>query len=113
MQIKALEIRDARTFIAALAIDMNPSDDDDDQVRYLLRRCGYPCNGQPNIILTRMDGNGKATNDPYAWGDRTFANAHHHIIENWERLSSGDVVCVETILGERDTPKLSERLTVR
>lgn len=113
MQIKAFEIRDAGTFIPALAIDMNPSDDDDDQVHYLMQRCGYPCDGQPNVILTRLDGNGMATNDPYAWGDRTWATAHHYIIDNWARLSSGDVVCVETILGERGTPKQPERLTVR
>lgn len=49
--------------------------------------------------------------DPYAWGQnpRTKYVAHKYIIENWDKLSTGDVVYVETILGERDTPKVSER----
>lgn len=64
MKAKTLEIRDSGTFIPALAVDINP--DNDDQ-RFLMRRCGYPCDGQPNVILTRLDGNGQATNDAYGW----------------------------------------------
>lgn len=108
MKTKALEIRDEGTLIPALAVDMNPSDRNDAQ-RWLLRRCGYACNGEPNVILTRLDGNGKATNDPYDWGDRTMANAHHWIIEHWDELSDGDVVDVSVILGETPTPKVSAR----
>ena len=106
MKTKALEIRDELTFIAALAVDMNPAND---QQHWLLRRCGYPCNGEPNVILTRLDGNGKATNDPYEWGGRTYPVAHNFIIENWEQLKDGDVVDVQFILGETPAPKISER----
>ena len=106
MICKALEIRDERTFIPALAVDMNPNTD---AQRYLLRRCGYACDGQPNIILTRLDGDGKATNDPYAWGGRTWPVAHNYIIENWDKLLDGDVVDVSFILGETKAPKVSER----
>lgn len=106
MQVKAFEIRDEGTFIAALAVDMNPTND---AQRYLLRRCGYACDGRPNVILTRVDGNGKATNDPYEWGGRTWPVAHNFIIENWERLNDGDVVDVSFILGETSAPKVSER----
>lgn len=35
--------------------------------------------------------------------------AHKYIEENWDALKDGDVVCVEHILGERETPKVSER----
>lgn len=132
MKVKALEIRDDGTFIPALAIDMNPGEPypsngslTEDELRasldahgarfYLLRRCGYRCDGRPNIILTRLDGNGMATNDPYEWPAgsmaRTFGTAHHWIIEHWNELKDGDVVDVEFILGLRDTPKLSERVT--
>ena len=107
MKTKALEIRDSGTLIAALAVDMNPTQNNAAQ-RALLRRCGYACDGEPNVILTRLDGNGKATNDPYEWGDRTMATAHFWIIEHWDELDDGSVVCVEFILGERTTPKTSE-----
>ena len=106
MKAKALEIRDEGTFIPALAVDMNPSDDEQ---RYLLRRCGYACDGRPNVILTRLDGSGKATNDPYEWGGRTYPVAHNYIIEHWDELKDGDVVDVSFILGESDKPKVSER----
>ena len=128
MKVKALEIRDEGTFIPALAIDMNPGEfyppngtlsDELKQLLdahlalvYLLRRCGYPCDGRPNVILTRLDGNGQATNDPYAWsGCRTWSNAHNYIIEHWNDLKDGDVVDVSFILGETDKPKISERLS--
>ena len=76
---------------------------------YLLRRCGYSCDDRPNVILTRLDGNGKATNDPSAWGGRTWPVAHRHIIERWHELADGDVVDVQFILGETPAPKVSER----
>ena len=107
MLAKALEIRDTATFIPVLAVDMNPGDDE--AQRYLLRRCGYPCDGVPNVIVTRLDGNGKATNDPYVWGGRTWPVAHNYIIEHWDALSNGDVIDVEFILGETKQPKVSER----
>lgn len=105
MLAKALEIRDAGTFIPALAVDMNPANNEQ---RWLMDRCGYPCDGRPNIIVTRLDGNGKATNDPYAWGGRTWPVAHNYIIERWTELKDGDVVDVQFILGETKEPKLSE-----
>lgn len=115
MKSKALEIRDRITFIAALAVDMNPNLPDEtrsyETQRYLLRRCGYACNGQPNIILTRLDGNAKAAfNDPYSYDDRTWRTAHLYIIKHWSELKDGDVVDVEFILGETDKAKISERL---
>lgn len=126
MNAKALEIRDEGTFIAALAVDMNPEPATAcaDPVaaeqfasrhhaqRYLLRRCGYACDRRPNVLLTRLDGNGKATNDPYGWGGRTWPVAHTYIIEHWTELKDGDVVDVQFILGETAQPKVSERAHV-
>ena len=111
MQVKALEIRDAGTFIPALAVNMNPSNNEQ---RYLLKRCGYSCDGRPNIILTRLDGDethhgDQATNDPYARIGRTWPIAHHWIIDHWNELQDGDVVDVEFALGERTTPKVIPR----
>jgi hypothetical protein len=121
MHAKAIEIRDEGTFIAVLAVDMNPSVsqpyygfekyEETEAQRYLLERCGYPCDGKPNVLLTRLDGSGKATNDPYEWGGRTFPVAHEYIIAHWNELRDGDVVDVQFILGETDRSKVSERLS--
>lgn len=123
MRAKALELRDEGTFIALIAIDMNPRPQHDSLgigspesaaahqgQRHLLRRVGYPCDGRPNILITKLAGDGsKASNDPYYWGDRTYRVAHNYIIENWETLQDGDVVDVQFILGETKAPKKSER----
>ena len=71
MKVKALELRDTGTFIPILCVDMNPTrmgTGDYTTTRYLLRRCGYPCDGRPKIIMTRLDGDGYATNDPATRG---------------------------------------------
>lgn len=107
MKTKALELRDKGTFIPLLAVDMNP---DCDPQRYLLRRCGYPCDGRPNVLVTHLSADAKASNDPFSWGGRTYPVAHKWIIENWDSLSDGDVVDVEFILGETKIRKLSERM---
>jgi hypothetical protein len=107
MKVKTLELRDTATFIPILCVDMNP---DNEGQRYLLHRCGYRCNGVPNILMTRLSADGgKASNDPYYWEGRTFPVARHYIIENWEALQDSDVVDVGFILGETEKPKVSER----
>ena len=112
MIAKALEVRDTNTFIPVLCVDMNPHNEGSIAQRYLLRRCGYACDYEPNIVMTRLDGSGEATNDPYAWGrSRTFPVAHDYIIKHWRDLKDGDVVDVESILGETTVRKRSERDT--
>jgi len=106
MEVKALEIRDRHTFIAALAVSLAPNNS---AQYYLVRRCGYAIDGRNNIILTRLDGNGTATNDPNAWGGRTWPVAHNYLIDHWDELKDGDVVDVEFILKETLAPKRSER----
>ena len=104
MKIKLLEIRDRATMIPAFAFS---TDADNEEQSYLLRRVGF--NGQVAIVVGFLNGERMATADAYAWGDRTMQTAHLHIEENFTTLKDGDVVCVETILGERATPKISER----
>jgi hypothetical protein len=107
MQAKILEIRDEGTFIGVLCVDINP---DNEAQRYHMRRVGYPCDGEPNVVVTRLSADGQpATNDPYHWGGRTMPVAHSYIIKNWETLKDGDVVDVSFILGETPSPKKSER----
>jgi hypothetical protein len=133
MHVKILEIRDSATFIAVIAIDMNPDRDTielksvkpTDRVRerafryltqgYYLRREGYPCDGKPNIAISPLGANGRPfTNDPLFWQPekigRTMRIAHDYIIDHWADLSDGDVVDVEFILGETSEPKVAERL---
>ncbi len=119
MQAKALEVRDRGTFIALLAVDMNPdapafdpdADARNDAQRWLLRRVGYPCDGRPNVMITYLGGGRRADNDPYGWKDdsRTFPVAHAWIIDHWAEIRDGDVIDVEHILGETSTKKRSER----
>jgi hypothetical protein len=112
MDLKVLEIRDDGTFIPVLCVNMNPSGWGQLEQKYLLRRCGYPCDGQPNIGITHLNADSRPfNNDPFAWGGRTYPVAHKHIIENWETLKDGDVVDVEFILGETKAPKVSERVS--
>lgn len=128
MIAKALEVRDEGTFIAILAVNMNPGAHYPDGTMtedklaehladhrgrtYLLRRCGYPCDGRPNIAITQLSADGgPCWNDPYGWGGRTYPVAHNYIIEHWNELRDGDLVDVEFILGETAAPKKSERET--
>jgi hypothetical protein len=120
MRAKILEIRDVATCIPVLAVDMNPDVDMLQNAerleiqRWHLRRLGYPCDLRPNIAITHLAMNGSpAWNDPYGWkgGARTYPVAHDYIIDHWHELKDGDVICVETICGERETPKVSERLS--
>ena len=107
MQHKLLEVRDEGTCFLILAIDMNPSDELE---RRALRSLGYPCDGTPNIMYVRADGDGRpATNDCYHHNDRTNTIAHIHITENWSTLSTGDVIDVQYILNETSTIKTAER----
>ena len=107
MQIKLLEIRDRATFIPVFAISTLPANDGQ---RYLLRRAGYAPDSHC-ILLARLDGYGNIFYDPYNWGDRTMATAHHYIEQHFQNLNDGDVVDVEFILGETKEPKISERET--
>lgn len=109
MTVKLFEVRDRMTFIPVICVDMNPMNDDQ---RYLLRRCGYACDGYPNILFTRVRADGdRACNDPHYWNDRTFQVAHTYILEHWHELHDGEVIDVEFILGETKEKKLSERVT--
>jgi hypothetical protein len=122
MNTKLLEIRDEGTMIPVLCVDMNPDwpsinsveqQEHHEAQRYLLRRCGYPCDGRANIAITHLRASGdRCWNDPYGWGGRTYPVAHDYIIKHWDELRDGDVVDVQFILGETAAPKRSERVTV-
>ncbi len=102
--IKYLQIRDKSTDIPAMAIKLNP-----DSIRdcKIVARAGYGREGD-YIILVKLEGV-ESHYSPYDWvGSRTMPVAHKALIENWDGYTSGSVVCVEHILGERNTPKSFE-----
>lgn len=109
MTIKLFEVRDAGTFIPAIAIKCNPADESE---RYSLGRTGYgtlPENQASYVIFGRLD-DLELTRDAYSWDNRTMHNAHVYVRDNFDTLESGEVIDVEYILGETDSPKVSERL---
>ena len=107
MEIKCLEIRDAGTFIPVICIRPVPGND---AQRWLLRRDGYAgSDDEQCIIMIDAQCRGVAY-DPYEWRDaRTKRNAHCYIQLQWEKLTDGDVIDVEFILGEKTMAKVSER----
>lgn len=116
MTCKILEIRDRGTFIPMLAIKAEADHYFSEARRWLLAKAGYgitPDEQAEYVLLAQINGgNGKIACDPDDWGQnpRTYFVAHQWIIQHWSELKDGDVVCVEYILGERDTPKQSDRL---
>lgn len=112
MQTKLFEIRDCGTYIPALAIKLESRNEAE---RYLVSRAGYGLTAAEQaeyVYLARIDGGDHhlATYDPHQWGGtRTMPVAHQHIIDHWPELESGAVICVEYLLGERETPKTAER----
>lgn len=116
MICKTFEIRDKGTFIPVMAVKLEPGGDRD---RYLLARSGFSSRPETQaeyILVIRLAGGGDgAHSDPYEWPgqSRTMQVAHQDIIENFDRLASGAVICVEHIMGELPEPKKSEQETDR
>lgn len=112
MKVKLFEVRDAATFLPVMAIKPITRDELE---RFLMARSGFGTTSEDHaeyVFLFRLQG-GQVNYDIYEWGgSRTMAVAHKYIIENWEKLMSGDLICVEHILGERSEPKTSERISI-
>lgn len=108
MEVKILEIRDQATFFPMLCINLAKADNE--AQHYLMRRCGYPLDGEPNVAVCHLSCNhSHITNDPYQQEGRTYPVAHHYIIEHWADIKDGDVIDVQFILGEKSTKSIPER----
>lgn len=119
LEAKAFEVRDCGTHIPCIGVLVSPcypcqcATEAQRSERYVLRRSGYPEN-EVNVLFQRADGHGLSLCAPHEWPTnrgRTMQVAHQYVLDHWHDLTSGDVICVETICHERETPKLSERLT--
>lgn len=107
MQAKLFEIRDRGTFFPMLAVKLDPANEAE---HYLIRRAGFMLPSQ-FVLAGRIEGGEALEYDIYEWGTcRTRPVAHEWIAKHFDALEPGAVICVETILGERETPKTSERL---
>jgi hypothetical protein len=131
--VKLFEVRDRGTFMPMMAVRLLVRQPDfrhahdrslsesqfaihDNREEWLLRRAGYGQNEildhadehEPYVILIKLDGT-ECQYDPFAWPNRrTLTTAHLYIRDNWSKLTSGQVIDVEHILGESDQPKESE-----
>lgn len=104
LKSKIFEIRDVATTISAFATKMVSIDEKE---RFLLRRAGHSME-VPCILLTHI-GYHKCTYDPLDWGNSTMREAHKYILANFDKLESGDIIDIESILGEAGKSKESER----
>ena len=125
-QVKFIEIRDAGTFIPAVAIKFYPMCINEPKCAesgaYLLRRAGWK---NPPIFLIRLL-DGECRKSCYDWPShtRTMPIVHMSLcgichnemikerIRTFDEIESGDVIDVEYIIGETNEIKESERVTV-
>lgn len=110
-QVKLFEIRDEGTTMVCLAIKPDPQDEAE---RWCWARTGYgtTVNDQRQYVLLAplAGGIGELTCDPFKHGAaRTLQVAHQFIIDMWHELSSGEVVDVQYLQKETNTPKRPER----
>jgi hypothetical protein len=114
MQVKLLELRDKGTHISVIAISLGGQADQrlNPREEAIALHAGFDLyhtrGGDRVIYLSSLYGGKPFEYDTFAWCDRTFATAHNYIKANWDEISSGDLICVETILGERPHPKPTE-----
>lgn len=110
---KLVEIRDAGTFIPALAIQLGS---EVEQERWLLAASGYGRTFESQseyIVLCKING-GEPCDchiDPFGWGQnpRTMFVAHQYLQQHFSETPHGGLIDVEYILGLRAEPKRSDR----
>lgn len=101
---KLFEVRDKSTFMPVMA---TKTEGTTIKELYLFHRAGYSQYASL-IIVTRLE-EPQSTYSPYDWrGSRTMQEAHKYIQDHFDKLVSGAVIDIEFILGETDTPKISE-----
>lgn len=100
MEVKLFEIRDRGTCVPAMAARVSGEDGP------IMRRAGY--GDRPSVLLIMLT-YPKTQYDPFAWDNaRTMRTAHLFIQDNWDALTSGQVVDVRVILGEAKEPAPAE-----
>ena len=102
--VKFFEVRDRGTLIPVMAIR---PDTVDPVEKAILARGGFS-RPENYVLLIRLIDHIEIQHNPWAWRfGRTMLDAHRHILGNFDRLSSGQGVDVEFILGESAKAKES------
>lgn len=129
MVSKIIEIRDAGTFIPALAVRLGSPEE---RERYLLARSGFGRTYEDQseyIVLCKINGGEPCSChiDPFSWGQnpRTMFVVHMYLLnrqmeinsalekhDGFDSLAQGHLIDVEHILGIRAEPKESEAVSV-
>lgn len=109
MEIKIFEVRDKGTFIPMAAIRLCC---DTSKEAYLLNAAGYGQSPERYVILIGLEPPLYASYSSFdtemKFGSRTRAVIHKHLEKFWESCVSGDVLDVRYILGETQTPCVSQ-----
>lgn len=112
IETKLFEVRDDMTFIPVMAVRFQSSDDAE---RYLLLAVGFALDlPYPYVFLWRLAALDKRpTIYPAEWNCRSMTPAHKYIADNWDELTSGQVIDARVLRGERAEPVISQRLEDR
>jgi hypothetical protein len=107
METKMFEVIDRDTVIPVIATRLNPANEKE---RYLLSKAGYgknPATQKQYVILCKADEPSQSSAVSWSWMNqgRTMADAHCHILANWDTLKTGDIIDIEIILEEKENGK--------
>jgi hypothetical protein len=109
MNTKIFEVRDRMTCCVVMATAFRAPLSRRD--RNLLALAGYGRDEDLDryVLLAKINGGADRINDDsFAWGDRTFHTVHRFLEEQFDNLTSGDLLDVRVILGETDTPATTD-----
>ena len=106
-EVKLFEVRDAATFIPVMAVRLTLEGKEECMEEWLFRTAGYN-RDLPHTFMQSLN-NGKGSNDPYDWDTRTMRVAHDFVDKHFDTLEEGSVIDVEHVIGDKPTPKTSQR----
>ncbi len=105
IDVKFFEVRDHATLIGVMAVRVYGHDVTNDQIRWLLKWCGWgidPLDGAAVFMLRLNDNGGEGYYDSFKWQDRALREAHWAIRCDWDAYKTGDVIDVRVLLGETE-----------
>lgn len=120
IEVKFIEVRDDGTTMPCMVTAICVNATMTEAENWLVRRGGWG-EGQVGLYFATLcpDANAYAIGLPghpyiHTWSrgqnSRTLTVAWEWVQVHWDEVKSGDLIDVEFLLGERKTPKLSDRL---
>lgn len=101
---KFFEVRDIATTMPVMVTKLQPINSDED---WLIKK-GLGSSPYPLFLMTQL-ARGVSNFDPYNWiGERTTKLAHDFIEKHFDNLTTGSVIDIQYILGEKDITKKSQ-----